>query len=180
MFKKAITLFLAVLFLTGCFNFNWTIDVDLTEEQRQKYKDTILEIGEKIKNYEPTDEFTTPEPPIPYWMELARSQKGLGRLGDALKTYEKAKEIYGRSQAIEHNIGRLYEDAKEYKKAVEQYLYITEEFQNDAYLYDITWVYIKAEDRKNAEKYFNAWQLAMQKTDEQTQLAIKKLRETEE
>ena len=178
--KNFILSLLAIIFLTGCFNFNWTVDTDLTDAEHQKYKDTILEYKGKIKNYEPADEFATPEPPIPYWVELARAQEGLGKLGDALKTYEDAKEIYQRSQAIEHNIGRLYEEAKEYEKAVEQYLYIVEEFQNDAYLYDITWAYIRAKDRQNAEKYFNAWQLALQKTDGQTQQAIKKLRDAEE
>jgi tetratricopeptide (TPR) repeat protein len=179
MFKKATALLLAVLFLSGCIKSNWRIDVDLTEEELQETKAKVEEYIDKTKNYRPGEDYTTPEPPIPFWVELARAQEKLGNLGDALKTYEKAKEIYSRSQAIEHNIGRLYEKAGEYKKAIEQYLYIVEEFQKDGYLYDVTWAYIKAKDRQNAEKYFNAWQLATQKTDTQTQQAIKKLREEE-
>ena len=181
MFRKIASLFLTALFLAGCtINSNWTIDVDLTEEEREKWEDTVVEFKEKIKNYQPGDEeFETPQAPIPYYIDLARAQDNLGRLGDALKTYQKAKKIYLHSQAIENNIGRLYEKAGEYEKAVEQYLYVAEEFQEPKYYYDITWVYIKTKDRKNAEKYFNVWQLATQKTDMQTQRAIKELREEE-
>ena len=178
MFKKIALSLLAVLFLTACNN-GWTIDVDLEEEERTQLEQTVTEYKGKIRNYEPDEVFNTPEPPIPFWVELARAQEKLGYLGKAMKTYEEAEEIYPRSQAIENNIGRLYEKAGEYEKAVEQYLYISEEFQAPKYLYDVTWVYIKAKDRKNAEKYFNAWQLAVQKTDTQTQEAIKELREAE-
>jgi len=180
--KIFITSLLAIVLLAGCtlLGSNWTIDVDLTEEEQQELEATVKEYEDKIKNYEPGPIFNTPEPSIPLWIELARAQKNLGHLGDALKTYEKAKKIYPRSQAIENNIGRLYEKAKEYEKAVEQYLYVYEEFQDPGYLYDITWIYIEIKDRKNAEKYFNAWQLATKKTDNQTQQAIKKLREEEE
>ena len=54
-----------------------------------------------------------------------------------------------------------------------------DEYYEDKYLYDITWAYIRGKERKPAEKYFNLWQLKFQKTDEQTQQAIKKLREEE-
>ncbi|MBU1018135.1 tetratricopeptide repeat protein [Patescibacteria group bacterium] len=179
MFKKTISLLLAVLFLSGCLQTDWTVKVDLTDEEKQETQATIADYKDKIKNYEPDDVFFTLDPPIPFWVELARAYESLGQLGDALDTYEKAKTYYPRSQAIENNIGRLYEKAEKYEKAVEQYLYVAEEFQEPKYYYDITWVYLKAKDRKNAEKYFNIWQLATQKTDGQTQRAIKDLREEE-
>ncbi|MBN2095905.1 tetratricopeptide repeat protein [Candidatus Peregrinibacteria bacterium] len=179
MFKKLISLFLTTLFLAGCLQSGWTVKVDLTDEERQEVQATVTEYKDKIKNYEPDEVFFTPDPPIPFWVELARAYETLGQLGDALDTYEKAKDYYPRSQAIENNIGRLYEKAGKYEEAVEQYLYVAEEFQEPKYYYDITWVYIKAKDRKNAEKYFNIWQLATQKTDGQTQRAIKDLREEE-
>ncbi len=179
MFKKFISLFLATLFLAGCIQSGWTVKVDLTDEERQQAEATVAEYADRIKHYEPDEIFNTPEPPIPFWVELARAYEKLGKLGDALDTYEKAKKIYTRSQAVEHNIGRLYEKAGKYEDAVNQYLYIAEEFQEPKYYYDITWVYIKAKDRKNAEKYFNVWQLATQRTDNQTQQAIKDLRAEE-
>lgn len=170
------SIFIVVLFfLTACQS-SWKIDVDLTAAEREQYEQNIVDFKLKIKNFDPEN---TSDTTIPFYVEVGRAQENLGQLGDALKTYQKAKKIYPRSQAIENNIGRLYERVGEYEKAVEQYLYIAEEFQEPRYIYDVTWVYIKTKDRKNAEKYFNIWQLTTQKTDLKTQQAIKKLRKEE-
>ena len=78
-----------------------------------------------------------------------------------------------------NNLGRLYEDVEEYGLAIVQYQRIIDEYLDGNYYYDITWAYIRAKKRIEAEKAFNQWQQAMKKTDEQTQQAIKKLREEE-
>lgn len=181
MLKKTALLFLMVLLLAGCtLGSQWKIKVDLSPEEKQELETKLTEYEDRIKTYQPGDEdFTTPDAPIPYWVDLARAQEDLGQLKNALSTYLKAQKIYPRSQAIENNIGRLYEKAGEYEKAIEQYLYMSEEFQAPQYLYDITKVYIQLKDRKNAEKFFNAWQLGTQRTDEQVQRAIKALRDEE-
>jgi len=177
MTKKSILLLSALLLLSACTRLN--IDVDLTDEQRQQYERTVAEFEFKIKNYQPDDRFETPEAPIPFWVELAVAQENLGRLDDALRTYTKAQKIYPRSQAIENNIGRLYEKAGLREKAIEQYLYVADEFQDPRYYRDITKLYIELKDRRNAEKYFNVWQLATRQTDTEIQQEIKQLREEE-
>lgn len=176
---KKISLALIAVFLLSACTGKWNKPAEITQELKKQYETTVAEFEFKIKNYQPDDVFNTPEPPIPFWVELARAQEGLGLFGDALETYEKAKEIYPRSEAIENNIGRIYEAVGEYEMAVAQYQYIFETFQDSDYLYDIARVYIDAKDRKNAEKFFNAWQLANQTTDAKMQQDIKKLREEE-
>lgn len=179
MFKKLTIFFLGTLLLTGCFGGKWNIDVDLTEDEKKWQEAKVAEFSLKIKNYEPNEEFTTPDPPLPYWLELARSYENLGKLGKALDTYEKASKIYSRSQAIENNMAKIYQKAGEYEKAVEKYQYLVESYQEDKYLRDITKIYIELKDRKTAEKYFNLWQLATQSTDAAIQSQLKKLREEE-
>lgn len=179
MFKKLTIFFLGTLLLTGCLGGKWNVDVDLTEDEIKWLDAKVIEFSLKIKNYEPTEKITTPDPPLPYWLELARSYENLGKLGKALDTYEDAREFYSRSQAIENNVAKIYEKAGEYEKAVEQYQHLVEEFQEDKYLRNITKIYIELKDRKTAEKYFNLWQLATQSTDAQIQNEIKKLREEE-
>ncbi len=78
-----------------------------------------------------------------------------------------------------NNLGRLYEKTEQYDKAVAIYERIISEYFDYDYLRDITWAYIRAGDRKQAENYFNAWQLQEQTTDTGIQKAIQKLREAE-
>lgn len=176
MLKKCSLLIASLFFLTACTG-NWTLDVDLSEEQRKQLESAVAEFQFKIKNYEPDAIFYTPEPPIPFWVELARAQEGLGKLKDALKTYQDAQLIYPRSQAIENNLGRLYEKAQDYEKAAQQYLHVYEEFKDKDYLNDVTRVYIKAKDLVNAEKYFNAWKLETKDFDSALEQSLEKLRE---
>lgn len=168
----------SIIFLTACGQ-NWVVDVDLSDEQRAEYEQQLKENDELIKNYKPESEESSPYAPFDAYIDKAKAQTYLGYLGDAVKTYKEALKFYPQSRAIENNLGRIYEQVGEYELAIQQYQYMVDHFNDSGYLYDITWVYIKIKDRKNAEKYFNAWQLAFQTTDEQTQQAIKKLREEE-
>ncbi len=113
------------------------------------------------------------------YVNLARQYQKLGDLGKGIRIYKDLikKDIV--SSAVYHNLGRLYEEVEEWDLAIEQYQLLIDDYFMPRYLYDITWVYIKTEDRKSAEKYFNDWQRTLNTTDLQTQEAIKKLRAKE-
>jgi len=166
---------LAVFLLAGCNNYK--IEVDLTPEEVDKYETQVKSLKEAIANFVPD-----PEDALIAWAEiidLADAYTELGELGKAIKVYEDVLDEGHKTKAILNNLGRLYEKVEEYDKAVVMYQRLNDEYFDHDYLYDITWAYIRAGDRKTAEKYFNAWQLEFHKTDEQTQRAIKKLREAE-
>ncbi|MBU0705736.1 tetratricopeptide repeat protein [Patescibacteria group bacterium] len=167
---------IAVLILASCNSYK--IDVDLTPEEVSSIKTEIKSLKEAVDNYVQADSNAG----TIAWkeiIELAGKYEDLGELGKAIKVYEDVLDSGEKTKAIINNLGRLYEKTEQYDKAVVMYQRINDEYFDHDYLYDITWAYIKAGDRKNAEKYFNAWQLEFQKTDEQTQQAIKKLREDE-
>lgn len=172
--KKLFSLIIvALILLTGCFS-KYDISVDLTDEEVNEIKAQIELTKIEIENYEGD---SIPGLEI---VDLARSYEDLGKLSKAIKTYEDVLEGGHNFKAGFHNLGRLYENVGEFDLAVEQYQKIIDNFFETSYLYDITWAYIRAGNRKEAEKYFNAWQLEFRKTDKQTQDAIKQLRDLEE
>jgi len=166
----------AIIFLAGCNSYK--IDVNLAPDEVQSIQAKIKSLTEEVANYVPknSDAGTIAWAEI---IELAKNYEKLGELGKAIKVYEDVINDNEKTKAILNNLGRLYEKTEQYDKAVAMYQRINDEYFDHDYLYDITWAYIKAGDRKNAEKYFNAWQLEFHKTDEETQRAIKKLREAE-
>jgi tetratricopeptide (TPR) repeat protein len=162
------------LLLAGCNAYK--VDVDLSADQEQEVRQQIAELKQQIAEFVPDDDNAIA------WREtvkLARAYEQLGELGKAIKVYEDVLDSGQWSKSILNNVGRLYEKTEQYDKAIAIYQRISDEYFDHDYLYDITWAYIHAGDRKNAEKYFNAWQLEFSKTDNQTQQAIKKLREAE-
>ena len=173
-FKTLLIVFSVIILLTACQS-KWRVDVDLTPEEREAIMAEIEECKLGIKN------FDGPEGEIPNReiIRLALAYEKLGDLGAAIKLYKSWLDQGFRTKAIINNLGRLYEKVGEYELAIEQYQRLVDEYFDTHYLYDITWAYIHAKKRKEAEKYFNAWQLEFQKTDGQTQQAIKKLREEE-
>lgn len=165
-----------VLLLAGCNSYK--IDVDLAVDEVKSIKSEIKSLTETITNYVPADS----DAGTIAWMEiieLAKDYEKLGELGKAIRVYEDVLADDEKTKSILNNLGRLYEKTEQYDKAVAIYQRINDEYFDHDYLYDITWAYIKAGDRKSAENYFNAWQLQFQKTDEHIQRAIKKLREEE-
>lgn len=174
--KKFIILISFIFLLTACSSANWNIKVDINQEERTKLTEDISRLNKEIENYKPNEELNTPEVPISVWINLARSYEYLGNLKMSLKTLEKAKKFYDRSQAIENNIAKLYQKAGDYQKAIEQYLYLIDEFQDSKYYYDIIKIYINKKDLENSEKYYNIYK-STGKTDSQFKQEIKKLKE---
>lgn len=168
---------IVLLILAGCGFGSYKVDVDLTPEQIQEIQANIKTLEQEIDDFVPGDEGG-----LIAWqaiIDLARAYEELGELGKAIRVYEDVLAEGHVTKAILNNLGHLYEKTEQYDKAIAMYQRINDEYFDHDYLYDITWAYIRAGDRKNAEKYFNAWQLEFSKTDEQTQQAIKKMREAE-
>lgn len=181
--SKICASFLVAVVLTACSS-KWDVKVNLTPEERTAARSEIAEMELAIKN------FIGPEGEIPALqiIRLAKAHETLGEMGKAVDLYNQWLEGR-RAISLTNNLGRLYEQVGETELAVKQYQRIIDEYLDTGYLYDITWAYIKGaeaakgakrvEYRKLAEKYFNAWQLDLHKTDDQTQQAIKKLRDEE-
>ena len=165
---------IAIILLAACNPYK--IDVDLTSEETESIKSKITSLKEEIVNFVHEDEGVIAWQAI---IDLALAYEELGDLGKAIQIYEDVLNDGHKTKAILNNLGRLYEKTEQYDLAIVMYQRINDEYFDHDYLYDITWAYIRAGDRKKAEKYFNAWQLEFQKTDTQTQQAIKKLREAE-
>ncbi|MDH5596675.1 MAG: tetratricopeptide repeat protein [Candidatus Peregrinibacteria bacterium] len=170
---KSSIITISSLLLFACNSYR--VEVDITPEREAELKQEIIDFKEALSAYDDSDGSID----LVSTVGLARAYEELGELGKAIKVYEDVLEDGRRSRAVIHNLGRLYEDVGEYNLAIEQYQRIIDEYYENSYLYDITWAYIRAGDRKMAEKFFNAWQLEFKTTDGQIQDAIKKLREAE-
>ena len=173
--KKLLISITAIFLLTACGS-RWDVDVDLTPEETQAIKTEIQSLKTEIQNFVPP---TSGEIAWRQYIDLSQAYEKIGQMDNAIKVYTDVLDSGVKTKAIIHNLGRLYEKVEEYDLAVEQYQCLIDEYFDNNYLYDITWAYIRAKNRKEAEKYFNAWQLEFKKTDSQTQQAIKKLREEE-
>jgi tetratricopeptide (TPR) repeat protein len=183
-FKITLVGILSLMVLSACGS-KWNVKVDITPEERAAAQTEITDMKTAIQN------FKGPEGEIPN-LEIARLAKAYEKLGDrksAIDLYNSWLKGNVRTKTIINNLGRLYEQVGETELAVKQYQRIIDEYFDTDYLYDITWAYIHAAQastgkveldfRKKAEKYFNIWQLEKKKTDDQTQTAIKGLREKE-
>jgi tetratricopeptide (TPR) repeat protein len=183
-YRKLFIIPLVILLLTSCKSYN--VKVDLTSEENQAVQKNIEQLKESIANFVPPSQGTIDWQDM---IDLSKAYEKLGKMDKAIKVYTDVLDSGAKTKAIINNLGRLYEQVGEYDLAVAQYQRIVDEYNDEGYLYDITWIFIHAAQvnkgdeaisyRKKAEKVFNAWQLAFQKTDEQTQQEIKKLREKE-
>ena len=165
---------LVLLFLTACSS-KYNVPVNLSQVQKDAVLADIQKMQKAIAAYNTSDGTID-------WQDIiqnALDYEKLGDLGKAINLYKSWLDKGFKTKAIINNLGRLYDKVGETDLAVTQYKRLIEEYQDDGYLYDITWSYINGKQRKDAEKYFNLWQLKFQKTDEQTQQAIKKLRDEE-
>lgn len=162
-----------LLILAGCSNYKEA--VNLSAEQTKQLEDQVTVLKKQIADFKPSQSAIIP------WqatIDLARTYEKLGDLGKAIGVYEDVVNGGKPSKSILNNLGRLYEQTGQYDKAIAMYKRISDQYFDHNYFYDITWAYLRAGDLKNAEKYFNAWQLEFRKTDQQTQDAIKQLKDT--
>lgn len=173
--NKLLIIVFSVLLLAGCKSYDVEVDLPPTEEE-QLYAD-IAQYQKEIEEFAP--EVVGRSFPDLEVISMARAYEQLGQMDNAIQAYEDFLAQGHQTKALINNLGVLYEEVGETEKAVEQYQRVMDVFYDRQYLYNITWAYIRGEDRKNAEKYFNAWQLEFSKTDEQTQQALKRLREKE-
>ncbi len=144
-------------------------------EEVDSIKAEITKLETDIDNYVSKDG----EIPNLLIVELARAYEDIGAIGKAIDIYKDVLDDGHKTRAIINNLGKLYEKSEDYEKAIEMYQLMIDEYFEMKYLYDITWAYIRSGERKEAEKYFNVWQLEFQTTDGAVQQAIKKLREEE-
>jgi tetratricopeptide (TPR) repeat protein len=162
------------------------VKVDLTPEEIQAVNAEIETEKSAIENFDPVES----QIPAMEIVQLAKAYEKLGDLEEAIDLYNSWLSKEGiRAKVLANNLGRLYEQVGEWELAVKQYQRIIDEYIDEDYLLDITRTYIRAaqstkgevaiEYRKKAEKYFNMWQLALKKTDVQTQQEIKSLRDAE-
>lgn len=175
-FSRFFLIVFTLFFLVSCTP-SYTLEVNLTPEERQAALTEIDEMEAYIDQYDyEADPGAIPSLEI---IRMAEAYAKLGQIGKAIGIYKDWLGQGYKTRALINNLGRLYEQVGETDLAVAQYQRLIDEYYEDSYLYDITWAYIRAERRKEAEKYFNLWQLKFQKTDLQTQEAVKKLREEE-
>lgn len=182
--SKICASFLVAMVLSSCGS-KWSVKVDLKPEEKKAIVAEIETAKKEIVN------FKGPQGEIP-WAQIINEAKAYEKLGDlksAIDLYNSWLKGNVKTKGMISNLGRLYEQVGETELAVKQYQRIIDEYLDSDYLYDITWAYVHAAQaskgkdaidyRKKAEKYFNAWQLDKKKTDDQTQQAIKKLRDDE-
>jgi tetratricopeptide (TPR) repeat protein len=184
--SKITACLLVAITLSAC-DSKWNVQVDLKPEERQAIMAQIETAKQDIKNFDPKlDVGAIPWAPI---IDEAKAYEKLGDRKDAIDLYNSWLKGNVKTKAMINNLGRLYDEVGETELAVKQYERIINEYMDTDYLLDITWAYIhgatastgkKSVDfRKNAEKYFNAWQLDKKRTDETVQQAIAQLRKKE-
>jgi tetratricopeptide (TPR) repeat protein len=171
----SLIVFISILSLSACGS-KYNVDVDLSDVQREAVKMDMQKMKDAIAAYDTSDNT------IPYGqiITVSKDYEKLGDLDNAIKNYKIWLDKGLKTKSLINNLGRLYEKVGETELAVTQYKRLIDEYQDDSYLYDITWAYINGKKRKEAEKFFNLWQLKFQKTDEQTQQAIIQLRAEEQ
>ena len=167
--KKFVLLF--TLILTACTSYN--VQVDLTPEEIATYEEQIAEYTDLIENFNSDEldvtgdasiggavEATTvssDKPKIDWFVGKARAQQSLGRVDDALRTYESVFSKYGyeSSKTTRHNLAKIYHNAGECELAKEQYLILVNFHKMPQYYYDIAHCYMRHTDNKEeAEKYY--------------------------
>lgn len=93
-------------------------------------------------------------PDFNFYINKAIAQERIGKLGDAIRTYEEATKVWGPSVVTYHNLGRIYEKLNDEQKAIEYYLKLVNEYNGDEYYLDIAKAYVKMGNmEKGKENY---------------------------
>ncbi len=156
------------LLLGGCTNY--TIEPEgLTPELKTKFEAEVIKWNDLIKH--PSQPAATQSstqqtqegqqtqqketrPDFNFYINKAIAQERLGKLGDAIQTYEEATRVWGPSIVTYHNLGRIYDKVGEGEKAIEYYLKLVNEYSGDEYYLDIAKAYVKMGNmEKGKENY---------------------------
>ena len=176
----------ACSFLAACGQqsvYEITVPVDLSEEETAALEaevikwDTIIEQAPALKKlvaeaqesgteeelpdeagfYETTD-LSDLRPDPDFFVEKARVLEQLGRIGEAIKTYDDLFAIYDNSSVGWNNRGRLYEKIGDYAEAVENYKKLIDVFSLSQYRLDIAKAWEKAGEIEKAKTAYELWQ----------------------
>lgn len=173
--KKILLILISFILLNACTKN--TIEVDLTPEQQQQYEEKLQMWSEKLTNFVPEEDAEDKRPSMDYFIEKARYEEYLGRLGDATKTLKKGMELYPISSVGWNNLAKIYEKQGKYKKALEMYEKILSNFPIlQQYHVDIIKMNIILKNKEEALKVYNAYK---EKTGFQDPNLYKKIRALE-
>ena len=117
---------------------HYTVEVNLTEEERADYESKVVLMDQKIKAIKPFE-----KPDIDYFIEKARYQEYLGFYSDAIATLLDSFKYYQNTSAGWNNIAKLYDKAGDYKSAIFFYSKLIDTFSLNRYYLDIAWDYYR-------------------------------------
>jgi len=106
----------------------------------------------------PTSDPTDLRPPPDFFIEKANALEKLGRVGEAIRTYDELFQIYENSSVGWNNRGRLYEKIGDYPEAVENYAKLIDVFSLNQYRFDIAKAWQKAGEIEKAKTAYSLWQ----------------------
>lgn len=116
----------------------YTVEVNLTAEQRADYESKVVLMDGKIKAVKPPE-----KPDIDYFIEKARYQEYLGLYSDAITTLLDSFKYYQNTSAGWNNIAKLYDKVGDYKSAIFFYSKLIDTFSLNRYYLDIAWDYYR-------------------------------------
>ncbi|PIQ78586.1 hypothetical protein COU76_05140 [Candidatus Peregrinibacteria bacterium CG10_big_fil_rev_8_21_14_0_10_49_10] len=131
----------------------YTVDVDITPEQRQTFEQRVEEWDEKIDST-PAGEQPNPD----YFIEKARYQEYLGQYGAAIKTLQSLFDYYENSSAAWNNLAKLYEKVGRPRKAIENYQKLIDVFELYQFRLDIAWNYYRLGNIEKAREVYQQYQ----------------------
>ncbi|MCF7836278.1 hypothetical protein K9N08_02415 [Candidatus Gracilibacteria bacterium] len=105
-----------------------------------------------------TSDPTDFRPPADLFISKAIALENLGRVGEALRTYDEMFALYENSSVGWHNRGRLYEKIGDAAEAVENYKKLIDVFSLTQYRFDIAEAWQKAGELEKAKTAYLLWQ----------------------
>lgn len=140
----------------------YTVDVNLTPEQRADYESKVVLMDQKIKAVKSSE-----KPDIDYFVEKARYQEYLGLYGDAIDTLLDSFRYYENTSVGWNNIAKLYDKIGDYKSAIMFYGKLIDAFGLNRYYLDISWDYYRLGKLQLAQEAYGRYaQMARSKDEE--------------
>jgi tetratricopeptide (TPR) repeat protein len=158
--KFTVYLFLAIV-LTGVViaafflrsTENYILPVSITTEKQQELESKVLEFDQKIKDFEgpvSADLMTL-------FVEKAKAEEDLGRIGDAIQTMKLGIERFQYTIVGWNNIARLYEKVGRYDLAIPILKDLVEQYALLNYNLDIAQDYRKMGDKEQAKEAYQEY-----------------------